>query len=323
MDPITLALIGTAALVGGSALSFFGTKKYKAPARASGEVFGYSADGQLVSKGGYKYNPVTGVYELSAGTLTPAEKQERSKILAAMTDLISRVGETPASFTNYANEVAKAYQDKGQKYLDEQYDNYQTKLNESLAERGLSSSRASVDLGAALLKDKSRAETELYDQSQMTANNILSTLRSQDQSALSLLSNVQNSNTQADQNWLSLALQAQQQGQQYENQKAGVANQNTAMRNSAVQSLGNNISSLGGVLLGGAGLNSIKSAGGAAAATSAGASSAVSLSPSYTGTSGGIAYDLPNYNNGIYSYMPNYGGSSGGYGGLNISDLLK
>lgn len=314
MDPITLALIGTAALVGGSALSFFGTKKYKAPARASGEVFGYSADGQLVSKGGYKYNPSTGVYELSSGQLTAAEKQERSKILASMTDLISRVGESPASFVNYANEVAKAYQDKGQKYLDEQYDNYQTKLNETLARRGLSSSRASVDLGAALLKDKSRAETELYDQSQMTANNILSTLRSQDQNALSLLSNVQNSNTQADQNWLSLALQAQQQGQQYENQKAGVANQNTAMRNSAVQSLGNNISSLGGVLLAGAGLNSIKSAGGATAAAGAtGASSAVSLSPTYSGTSlSGISYDLPNYS-----------GTTSGYGGLNISDLLK
>ena len=312
MDPITLALIGTAALVGGSALSFFGTKKYKAPARASGEVFGYSADGQLVSKGGYKYNPSTGVYELSSGQLTAAEKQERSKILASMTDLISRVGESPASFTNYANEVAKAYQDKGQKYLDEQYDNYQTKLNENLAKRGLGSSRASVDLGAALLKDKSRAETELYDQSQMTAQNVLSTLRSQDQSALSLLSNVQNSNTQADQNWLSLALQAQQQGQQYENQKAGVANQNTAMRNSAVQSLGNNISSLGSVLLGAAGTQSVKASSAMAGAATTGTSSAVSLSPSYTGTSGGIAYDLPNYGN-----------STGGYGGFNISDLLK
>ena len=313
MDPITLALIGTAALVGGSALSFFGTKKYKAPARASGEVFGYSADGQLVSKGGYKYNPSTGVYELSSGQLTAAEKQERSKILASMTDLISRVGESPASFVNYANEVAKAYQDKGQKYLDEQYDNYQTKLNETLAERGLSSSRASVDLGAALLKDKSRAEAELYDQSQMTANNILSTLRSQDQSALSLLSNVQNSNTQADQNWLSLALQAQQQGQQYENQKAGVANQNTAMRNSAVQSLGNNISSLGSVLLGGAGTQSVKASSAMAGAATTGASSGVSLSPTYSGTSwGGISYDLPNYS-----------GTTSGYGGFNISDLLK
>lgn len=313
MDPITLALIGTAALVGGSALSFFGTKKYKAPARASGEVFGYSADGQLVSKGGYKYNPSTGVYELSSGQLTAAEKQERSKILASMTDLISRVGESPASFVNYANEVAKAYQDKGQKYLDEQYDNYQSKLNENLAKRGLSSSRASVDLGAALLKDKSRASAELFDQSQMTAQNVLSTLRSQDQSALSLLSNVQNSNTQADQNWLSLALQAQQQGQQYENQKAGVANQNTAMRNSAVQSLGNNISSLGSVLLGGAGTQSVKASSAMAGAATTGASSAVSLSPTYSGTSlSGISYDLPNYS-----------GTTSGYGGFNISDLLK
>ena len=316
MDPITMALIGTAALVGGSALSFFGTKKYKAPARASGEVFGYSADGQLVSKGGYKYNPATGVYELSAGTLTPAEKQERSKILAAMTDLISRVGETPASFTNYANEVAKAYQDKGQKYLDEQYDNYQTKLNESLAKRGLSSSRASIDLGSALLKDKSRASAELFDQSQMTAQNIMSSLRSQDQNALSLLSGIQSSNTAADQNWLSLALQAQQQGQAYENQKAGINNQNIAMKNSAIQSLGNNISSLGSVLLGGAGTKSITPAS-TATGTSAAATSPVSLSPSYSGTYNGIAYDLPNYGN---SYLPPYGGTTGGF---NISDFLK
>ena len=110
-------------LIGGVAKLF--SSGYKTPQTASSEVFGYSADGQLVSKGGYKYNSATGKYELSAGTLTPAEKQQRSKIVASMTDLISRVGESPASFVNYANEVAKAYQDKGQKYLDEQYDNYQ------------------------------------------------------------------------------------------------------------------------------------------------------------------------------------------------------
>lgn len=305
-------------LIGGVAKLF--SSGYKTPQTASSEVFGYSADGQLVSKGGYKYNSATGKYELSAGTLTPAEKQQRSKIVASMTDLISRVGESPASFVNYANEVAKAYQDKGQKYLDEQYDNYQTKLNETLAKRGLSSSRASVDLGAALLKDKSRASAELFDQSQMTAQNIVSSLRGQDQSALSLLSGIQSNNTAADQNWLSLALQAQQQGQGIENNKAMVANRNKDLKLAAwdeIGKAGEDVAKAVGAIMG------ASSSSPASGAASTGTSSAVSLSPSYTGTSGGIAYDLPNYNNGTYSYMPNYGGSSGGYGGFNISDLLK
>lgn len=292
--------------IGGVAKLFSGG--YKTPQTASSEVFGYSADGQLVSKGGYKYNPTTGKYELSAGTLTPAEKQQRSKIIAGMTDLISRVGESPASFTNYANEVAKAYQDKGQKYLDEQYDNYQTKLNENLAKRGLSSSRASVDLGAALLKDKSRASAELFDQSQMTAQNIVSSLRGQDQSALSLLSGIQSNNTAADQNWLSLALQAQQQGQGIENNKAMVANRNKDLKLAAWDEIGKAAEDAAKV----AAFMSAMPSTPTSSAASTGTSSAVSLSPSYTGTSGGIAYDLPNYGN-----------STGGYGGFNISDLLK
>jgi hypothetical protein len=302
-------------LIGGIAKMF--SSGYRTPATAASEVYGYSSDGQLVSKGSYGYNPVSGKYELSAGTITPAEKQERSKILASMTDLISRVGETPASFANYANGVAQAYQEKGDKYLDEQYNNYQTKLNESLAKRGLSSSRAGVDLNAELLKDKSRAQSELFDQSQITANNIASTLRGQDQNALSLLGNIQSGNTQADQNWLSNALAAQSQGQNIENNKATIANKNKDLRLQGINEIGDSIE---GALKVGAFMSAMSpsAATGAAAGAAAGAatgSSAVSLSPTYAGTSGGIAYDLPNY----FSYN-SFGGN---YGTANISDLLR
>ena len=224
--------IGTTAgaLVGGVLGSITGAfkKKRKTPARASGSVYGYDAYGNLVNKGSYVYNPSTGQYELKAGELSGAERAMRQNLGQNIASLINTVGTTPDAFVRYAKELSDSYYKQGERKLTEQYDKYQAQLDESLARRGLSTSRAAADLTSELQGKRLNTLADIYDAASRYGYDVQSGLQGQARSALSTLAGYQGQLTSQDQSYLQQALQAQQLGQQYENMKAGIANQNIA-----------------------------------------------------------------------------------------------
>lgn len=220
-------------------------KKYKEPARASGAVYGYDTYGNLVNKGTYAYNPSTGKYELRAGELSGAEKAMRQNLAGNIASLINTVGTTPDAFVRYAKELSDSYYKQGERKLTEQYEKAQTRLDESLARRGLGTSRAAADITGELQKKRFDTLADIYDASQRYGYNVQSGLQSQANQAMNTLAGYQGQLSNIDQSYLSKALQAQQLGQAYENAKAGVANQNIAMDNASSQNLLGGLSQLG------------------------------------------------------------------------------
>ena len=246
--------IGTAvgAVVGGLAGGvlgglggLFGSKEYEAPNRASSTVYGYDIYGNLVNKGSYKYNESTGQYELTAGELSGAEKTLRRDLAQNIAGLINTVGSTPDAFVRYAKELSNAYTRQGERYLSEQYGRQQQRLDESLARRGLSTSRAGADISGELQRQEFNALQNLYDQAQQYGFNTQQALQNQALSALSTLGGYQSNLMNADQSYLSQALNAAELGQQYENAKVGIANQNIQMANAGWQNALNTFSDLG------------------------------------------------------------------------------
>lgn len=245
-------VIGTAigAVVGGlvgGAAGFFGSKKRKAPERASGAVYGYDLYGNLVNKGSYAYNPQTKQYELRAGELSGQERAMRNELAQNIASLMNTVSTTPDAFIRYAKELSDSYYRQGERNLAEQYDKAQTRLDESLARRGLSTSRAAGDLTAQLQEKRFKTLADIYDASQRYGYNVQSGLQSQATNAFNALRGYQNQLIGQDQNYLSQALSAQQIGQQYENAKAGVENQNIAQENQMWHGVLDTLNSLGTV----------------------------------------------------------------------------
>ena len=242
--------IGTAVgAIGGALLGgiggLFGSKKYKAPNRASSTVYGYDMYGNLVNKGSYKYNSGTGQYELSAGELSGAEKELRGNLAQNIAGLINTVGSTPDAFVRYAKELSNAYTRQGERYLSEQYDRQQRRLDESLARRGLSTSRAGANISGELQRQEFNALQNLYDQAQQYGFNAQQALQNQARGALSTLGGYQSNLMNADQSYLSQALNTAATGQSYENAKARVANQNIQMANTGWQNALNTFSDIG------------------------------------------------------------------------------
>lgn len=242
--------VGTVAgLIGGGILGgiggLFGSKKYKAPNRASSTVYGYDMYGNLVNKGSYKYNNATGQYELTAGELSGAEKELRGNLAQNIAGLINTVGSTPDAFVRYAKELSRSYQAQGERALNEQYDRQQRRLDESLARRGLSTSRAGADISGELQRQEFNALQNLYDQAQQYGFNAQQALQNQARGALSTLGGYQSNLMNADQSYLSQALNTAAAGQSYENAKARVANQNIQMANTGWQNALNTFSDLG------------------------------------------------------------------------------
>ena len=223
----------------------FGSKKYKAPNRASSTVYGYDMYGNLVNKGSYKYNSGTGQYELTAGELSGAEKELRGNLAQNIAGLINTVGSTPDAFVRYAKELSRSYQAQGERALNEQYDRQQRRLDENLARRGLSTSRAGADISGELQRQEFNALQNLYDQAQQYGFNAQQALQNQARGALSTLGGYQSNLMNADQSYLSQALNTAATGQQYENAKARVANQNIQMANTGWQNALNTFSDLG------------------------------------------------------------------------------
>lgn len=242
--------IGTVAgAIGGGLLGglsgLFGGSDYVAPERASSTVYGYDMNGNLVNKGSFQYNSATGKYELRGGELSASEKNLRNNLAQNIGNLINTVGSTPDAFVRYAKELSNAYMEQGQRQLDEQYEEAQTRLDESLARRGLSTSRASADLVSELQGERLSALQDLYGQAQNYGYNVQSGLQSQARGALSTLAGYQGQIQSQDQNYLSQALAAQELGQAYENAKVGITNQNIQRSNQAWQGVGNTLTDLG------------------------------------------------------------------------------
>ena len=220
-------------------------KKYKEPARASGAVYGYDTYGNLVNKGTYEYNASTGKYELRAGELNSAEKAMRANLAGNIANLINTVGTSPEAFVRYAKELSDSYYKQGERHLAENTAIEQSRLDESMARRGLSTSRAAADVQSEFERRRQNTLADIYDQAQRYGYNVQSGLQSQANQAMNTLSGYQGQLMSQDQIYLQKALQAQQLGQAYENAKVGVANQNVALQNQGIDSIMGGLSQLG------------------------------------------------------------------------------
>lgn len=220
-------------------------KKYKAPARASGAVYGYDTYGNLVNKGTYAYNSSTGQYELKAGELSGAEKAMRQNLAGNIERLINTVGTTPDAFVRYAKELSDSYYKQGERKLAENVATEQARLDESLARRGLSTSRAAADVQSEFERRRQNTLSDIYDAAQRYGYNVQSGLQGQAMNAMNTLAGYQGQLMGQDQNYLSQALAAQAQGQAYENAAVGAANMNVAQQNQGISDIMGGISQLG------------------------------------------------------------------------------
>lgn len=244
LGPVGTVVGGIVGAIGGGILGGK-KKKYKAPKFASSNVYGYDSYGNLVSRGSMKYNPSTGQYELSAGELSPQEKAMRQNLAGNIEGLINTVGSTPDAFVRYAKELSNTYYKQGERKLSENVAKEQARLDESLARRGLSTSRAAADIQGELERRRQGTLADIYDASQMYGYNVQSGLMNQARSSLGKLAGYQQNLSNVDQAYLNQAINAQQIGQQYENAKARAGNMNIQMQNTGIDNLMGSISQLG------------------------------------------------------------------------------
>lgn len=221
---------GVVGTVGGA---IFGGRKKKTvtPKFASSNVYGYDTYGNLISRGSFRYNKATGQYELAPGELSPREKAMRQNLAGNIEGLINTVGSTPDAFVRYAKELSNSYYNQAERQLTREYDKAQAQLDENLARRGMSTSRAAADLTSEMQRKRFDTLADVYDASQRYGFNAQNQLMGQAQSSLGVLSNYQNQLGARDISYLQQALTAQQIGQNYENMKAGIKNQQIAQEN--------------------------------------------------------------------------------------------
>lgn len=240
-------------LIGGVGGAILGHKKKKPkiPDFASSNVYGYDTYGNLVSKGSFKYNKATGQYELSAGELSPQEKAMRQNLAGNIENLINTVGSTPDAFVRYAKELSDSYYKQGERKLSENVAKEQARLDESLARRGLSTSRAAADVQGELERRRQSTLADIYDASQRYGFNAQNELMGQARGSLSTLAGYQQQLGAKDLAYLQQAMQAQQIGQAYENMKTGMKNQQIAAENQGWQNVLDTLTSAGMAYAGG------------------------------------------------------------------------
>lgn len=226
-------------LLGGS------KKKYKKPARASGSVYGYDMNGNLANKSSFAYNSATGQYELKAGELSQEEKQMRQNLSYNIGNLINTVGSTPDAFVRYAKELSDSYYRQGETRLTEQYEKAQARLDENLARRGLSTSRAAADITGELQGQRLDTLADIYDTAQRYGLSAQLQMAQDARSALATIGGYQGQLQSADQAYLTQALNAQQAGQAVENARVGASNANIAMQNASIDNMLGTMSQLG------------------------------------------------------------------------------
>lgn len=234
-------VVGTigGALVGGL------KKKTKIPKFASSNVYGYDSFGNLTSRGSFKYNKATKQYELVPGQLSGEELAMRQNLGRNISSLINTVGTTPDAFVRYAKELSDSYYRQGEREISRQYERAQSKLDESLARRGMSTSRAAADLTGELQGRRMDTLADIYDTAQRYGYDIQGGLQSQARANFGALTGYQGGISAQDQSYLSQALTAQQIGQAYENMKTGMKNQQIAAQNQEWQNVLDTATSLG------------------------------------------------------------------------------
>ena len=235
---------GAVGTIGGAIL---GKKKKKSvtPKFASGAVYGYDTYGNLVNKGTYSYNPATGQYELRAGELSGTEKAMRQNLAGNIANLINTVGTTPDAFVRYAKELSDSYYKQGERKLAENVATEQARLDESLARRGLSTSRAAADVQSEFERRRQNTLADIYDASQRYGYTVQSGLQGQANQAMTTLTGYQGQLMGQDQTYLQQALAAQAQGQAYENLKAKYQNAQIAQENQNWQNVLDALTSAG------------------------------------------------------------------------------
>lgn len=222
-------------------------KKMKIPQFASSNVYGYDSFGNMVSRGSYRYNSQTGQYELVPGQLSPQEKAMRQNLGANIANLINTVGSTPDAFVRYAKELSDSYYNQSERALTKQYERAQAKLDETLARRGMSTSRAAADLTSELQGKRLDTLADIYDMSRRYGYDIESGLQGQARASLGALGGYQGALSAQDRSYLSQALSAQQIGQAYENMKVGMQNQQIAQENQNWQNVLDTMTSIGNI----------------------------------------------------------------------------
>ena len=223
-------------------------KKKKTPSFANGAVYGYDTYGNLVNKGSFVYNPATNQYELRSGDLSPQEKAMRQNLAQNIGSLINTVGTTPDAFVRYAKDLSARYYEQGERKLTEQYEKAQARLDESLARRGLSTSRAATDLTAELQGKRYDTLADIYDASQRYGLTAQSQMQNQALSQFGALTGYQSGLRANDLSYLQAALNAQQRGQAYENAKVNAENQLIAEENQKWQNALDSMTSLGSMI---------------------------------------------------------------------------
>lgn len=237
---------GVVGTIGGGILGGM-KKKTRIPKFASSAVYGYDSYGNLINRGSYKYNKATKTYELSAGELSGPEKAMRQNLGRNIASLINTVGTTPDAFVRYAKELSDSYYKQGERKLTEQYEKAQGRLDESLARRGLSTSRAAADMTSELQGQRFDTLADIYDAAQRYGYDVQSGMQNQARANLGTLAGYQSGLSAVDQSYLSQALTAQQIGQAYENMKAGLKNAEIARQNENWQNVLDSMTSLGGL----------------------------------------------------------------------------
>lgn len=232
------------AVIGGIA-GAFGSKKKKAPKRASGAVYGYDSYGNLINKGSYSYNAATGQYELKAGELSGQEKAMRRDLADNISNLINTVGSTPDAFVRYAKELSDSYSEGARRQYDEDYNKALARTQESLARRGMSTSRAAADISSEMETKRLNSLQDIYNAATQYGFNAQQSLMNQARASLGTLAGYQGQLASQDQSYLEQALKAQQLGQAYENAKAGVENENIEMSNNAWKGVGKTLNQFG------------------------------------------------------------------------------
>lgn len=235
---------GVVGTIGGAILGGL-KKKPKIPKFASSNVYGYDSFGNMVSRGSFKYNKATKQYELVPGELSGEERLMRQNLGRNIASLINTVGSTPDAFVRYAKELSDSYYRQGERKITEQYGRAQQQLDESLARRGMSTSRAAADLTSELQGKRMDTLADIYDTAQRYGYDIQSGLQGQARANLAQLSGYQGGLAAQDQSYLSQALTAQQIGQAYENMKTGMKNQQIAAQNQEWQNVLDTATSLG------------------------------------------------------------------------------
>lgn len=171
------------------------------PAPPPAGATNYDSAGNVTST--QHYDAATNTWITKAGELTPAQQQDKAQRDALRQKMLTNLNETPEdrikAYQDYANAVSTSmHQD-----VDQRFANTQRSLDESMNARGMTGSKAAVDLQTQLVQQKANEDVNIANQAQMAAQG----LKQQDEQNYLNVLNSLDSGARTD-----TALEMQQQG---------------------------------------------------------------------------------------------------------------